>query len=135
MFNFRKLHQASSQSISEMKEKIKILGNEVDILRGEILNKDKLLAKAQVDHNAATVDRNHLQGELNKCAVVFRDKQTMLDEQISEIDKLNAIINGYEKEMLRLKKQYETQVRGGPCCLAMDERAISPVVQTTRLFV
>mmetsp|Transcript_41285 Transcript_41285/g.78920 ORF Transcript_41285/g.78920 Transcript_41285/m.78920 type:complete len:923 (-) Transcript_41285:213-2981(-) len=107
---FVNLIQASSQSISEMKEKIKILGNEVDILRGEILNKDKLLAKAQVDHNAATVDRNHLQGELNKCAVVFRDKQTMLDEQISEIDKLNAIINGYEKEMLRLKKQYETQV-------------------------
>ncbi|PNH11949.1 hypothetical protein TSOC_001169 [Tetrabaena socialis] len=39
--------------------------------------------------------------------MVFRDKQSVVDEQISEVDKLNAIINGCEKEMLRLKKQYE----------------------------
>lgn len=107
---FVNLIQASSQSISEMKEKLKILGNEVEILRGEITNKDKLLGKAQVDHNSAQVDRNHLQTELNKCAIIFREKQNTVDEQISEIDKLNAIINSYEKEMLRLKKQYETQV-------------------------
>mmetsp|Transcript_41716 Transcript_41716/g.50580 ORF Transcript_41716/g.50580 Transcript_41716/m.50580 type:complete len:921 (+) Transcript_41716:130-2892(+) len=107
---FVNLIQASSQSISEMKEKLKILGNEVEILRGEIMNKDKLLTKAQVEHNAAQVDRNHLQTELNKCAIIFREKQNTVDEQISEIDKLNAIINSYEKEMLRLKKQYETQV-------------------------
>jgi hypothetical protein len=42
--------------------------------------------------------------------VQFRSKQDALDEQIAEIDKLNAIINGYEKQMLSLKKQYETQV-------------------------
>lgn len=39
--------------------------------------------------------------------MVFRDKQAVVDEQIAEVDKLNAIINGCEKEMLRLKKQYE----------------------------
>lgn len=33
-----------------------------------------------------------------------------MDEEIAEIDKLNAIINGVEREMLRLKKQYETVV-------------------------
>jgi hypothetical protein len=68
--------------------------------------------KAQADHAAAVVDRNYLQAELNKCAVVFRTKQDALDEQIAEIDKLNAIINGYEKQMLSLKRQYETQVPG-----------------------
>jgi chromosome segregation ATPase len=107
---FVNLIQASSQSIAEMKEKLKILLNEVEILRGEIVSKEKLLAKAQIDHSAAVVDRNHLQAEMNKGSVVFRDKQTLVDEQISEMDKLNAVINGYEKEMLRHKKQYETQV-------------------------
>ena len=33
-----------------------------------------------------------------------------MDEQIAEVDKLNAIINSVEREMLRLKKQYETVV-------------------------
>ena len=47
---------------------------------------------------------------LCRASLLFRDKQNLVDEQISEMDKLSAVINGYEKEMLRLKKQYETQV-------------------------
>ncbi len=39
--------------------------------------------------------------------MVFRVRQEQVDEQIAEVDKLNAIINSCEKEMLRLKKQYE----------------------------
>ena len=109
---FVNLIQAMSQSIAELKEKVKILVNEVEILRSEVVVKAKLLVKAQADHAAAVVDRNYLQAELNKCAVVFRTKQDALDEQIAEIDKLNAIINGYEKQMLSLKRQYETQVPG-----------------------
>ena len=41
---------------------------------------------------------------------MFRKKQETVDEQILEMDKLNALINAAEKEMLRLKKQYETVV-------------------------
>ena len=48
-----------------------------------------------------------------RASLLFREKQNLVDEQISEMDKLSAVINGYEKEMLRLKKQYETQVRRG----------------------
>ena len=33
-----------------------------------------------------------------------------VDQQIAEIDKLNSIINGIEREMLRLKRQYEMAV-------------------------
>jgi hypothetical protein len=51
-----------------------------------------------------------VRGDINKCAIQFREKQDVVDEQISEIDKLNAIINQAEKEMLRMKRHYETQV-------------------------
>jgi len=107
---FVNLIQASSQSIAEMKEKLKILANEVEILRSESNNKDKLLTKAHQEHTTSVIERDQVRGELNKCAVTFRDRQDTVDEQISEIDKLNAIINQAEKEMLRMKKQYETQV-------------------------
>lgn len=107
---FVNLITASSQSIAEMKEKLKILANEIDILRLESVNKDKLLSKAHNEHNNSMTDRENLRSEINKCAIQFRSEQDMVDEQISEIDKLNAIINQAEKEMLRMKKQYETQV-------------------------
>ena len=34
----------------------------------------------------------------------FRKRQTMVDEQIAEIDKLNAVINAAERDMLKLRK-------------------------------
>jgi hypothetical protein len=37
-------------------------------------------------------------------------KQDEVDEEISQIDQLNSLINQAEKAMLRLKKQYETLV-------------------------
>mmetsp|Transcript_45819 Transcript_45819/g.146098 ORF Transcript_45819/g.146098 Transcript_45819/m.146098 type:complete len:640 (-) Transcript_45819:1083-3002(-) len=107
---FVNLIQASSQSIAEMKEKLKILTNEIDILRTESVAKDRLLGKARLEHGTAKMERDHQRADLNKCALLFRDRQAVVDEQIAEVDKLNAIINATEKEMLRLKKQYETHV-------------------------
>jgi hypothetical protein len=39
-------------------------------------------------------------------------QQEAVEQQISEIEKLNAIINGLEREMLRLKARYETAIEG-----------------------
>ena len=37
-------------------------------------------------------------------AMVFKKKQSAVDEQIAEIDKLNAVINAAERDMLKLRK-------------------------------
>ncbi|QDZ21229.1 coiled-coil domain-containing protein [Chloropicon primus] len=107
---FVNLIQASSQSIAEMKEKLKILSNELEILRTETMNKEKLLAKARLDRSTSQADREHVRTELNKCAFVFKQKQEVIEEQISEIDKLNSIISCTERDMLRLKRMYEVAV-------------------------
>ena len=65
------------------------------------------MAKARHDLQTGCVDRDHLRAELNKCALVYQEKQDAVDEQVSEIDKLNAVINGCERDMLQLKKNYE----------------------------
>jgi hypothetical protein len=44
---------------------------------------------------------------------VYRERQGAVEGQIMGIDKLNSIINGLEREMLALKKQYEAAVRAG----------------------
>ncbi|GLI69727.1 hypothetical protein VaNZ11_014402 [Volvox africanus] len=104
---FVNLIQAASQSTTEMKDKLKVLQNELDILQNEVGIKDKLLQQQHTQHQANIAERDQLRVELGRLGMVFREKQTIVDEQISEVDKLNAIINGCEKEMLRLKKQYE----------------------------
>ena len=104
------LIQASSQALAEMKEKIKILQNEVEILRNESLAKDRALQKERLSHQTAQIARDQLRLDTNKNVATYRTKQQMVEQQIVEIDKLNSIINGMEKEMLQLKKQYEIAV-------------------------
>ncbi|KAG2482118.1 hypothetical protein HYH03_018925, partial [Edaphochlamys debaryana] len=104
---FVNLIQAASQSTTEMKDKLKVLQNELDILQNEVGVKDKLLQQQHTQHAANIAERDQLRVELGRLGMVFRERQAVVDEQIAEVDKLNAIINGCEKEMLRLKKQYE----------------------------
>jgi len=104
------LIQSSSQALAEMKEKIKILHNEIDILRNESVAKDKALAKEVAAHSTSKAQRDSLRLELNKSQQDYRRKQESVQRQIEEVKTLNSIINGLEREMLRLKKQYEEAV-------------------------
>lgn len=104
------LIQASSQALAEMKEKIKILENEVEILRNESIAKDKALMKEHLAHQTAQSQRDTARHDTNKSQAIYQERQTQVEKQIVEIDKLNSIINGMEKAMVRLKKQYEAAV-------------------------
>ncbi|CAG9467664.1 unnamed protein product [Pedinophyceae sp. YPF-701] len=107
---FVNLIQAAKQSMAEMREKLKILDNEVDILRTESNDKDSKLQKNEHDHQLAQAERDQVRNELTRSVQEFQRRQDVVDQQIAEIDKLNAIINRAERDMLRLKKQYETIV-------------------------
>ncbi|TMW56254.1 hypothetical protein Poli38472_008902 [Pythium oligandrum] len=104
------LIQAASQALAEMKEKIKILQNEVEVLRNESIAKDKALGKERLAHTTAQCSRDSLRLETNKCHDQYRLKQEQVEQQIVSIDKLNAIITMTERELLRLKKKYEAAV-------------------------
>lgn len=47
---------------------------------------------------------------MNKLLAEYRQKQSIVEQQIQEIDKLNLVINNLEKEMLDLKGRYEKAV-------------------------
>ena len=104
------LIQSSSQALAEMKEKIKILMSEVEILRNESLAKDKALAKEHSQHVASQVQRDSLRLDLYRSQAEYRKRQEVVEQQIVEIDKLNSFINNLEREMLRLKTQFERAV-------------------------
>ena len=47
---------------------------------------------------------------MNKLLSEYRQKQSIVEQQIQEIDKLNVVINNLEQDMLKLKSQYEKAV-------------------------
>jgi chromosome segregation ATPase len=104
------LIQSSSQALAEMKEKIRILNNELEILRNEGSSKDKALSKEKMSHQQALNQRDGLRQEMNKLLSEYRQKQSVVEQQIQEIDKLNLVINNLEQQMLELKERYEKYV-------------------------
>lgn len=76
-----------------MKERIKILQNEVEILRNESAEKDRALIEVKHNVQKATYNRDSHRTDLNKNEYKFRQKQSIIGQKINESDKLNLIIN------------------------------------------
>ena len=102
--------QASNQMLVEMKEKIKIFQNEVEILRAESFGKDKNIAEETRACTNVQYTRDTLRSELNRNANIMREKKEKVSRQFMEIDKLNSIINTAEKEMIRIRAKYTKAV-------------------------
>jgi hypothetical protein len=90
-----------------MKERIKILQNEVEILRNESAEKDRALVEVKHQVQKQQYDRDKQRTELNKKQYTFKLKQSVIGQKINESDKLNLIINSLQKEMNNLIYEYE----------------------------
>merc|ERR1711988_1426682 len=102
--------QKSSQHLSEMKEKLKILQNEVEILRMESAFKDKQLQRTRQEAQRLDVIHDQLQNEKTRITSKGQSLNEQVEQYVIEIDKLNSIINSIEKEMVILKRKYEQAV-------------------------
>lgn len=100
----------SAQAISEMREKVRVLGVEITILRGESAGKDRGLVKERAAFKTVESQRDILRNEVNIALSAYRQKQSTVELQIQDIDKLNLVINNLEHEMLELKSLYEKAV-------------------------
>lgn len=104
------LIQSSNQALAEMREKIRILSHEVEILGNESAAKDLALSKEKNAHGQAQSQRDALRQDMNRLLSEYRSKQGMVEQLIQEIDKLNIVINNLEKDMLDIKSKYERAV-------------------------
>ncbi|KAJ3088001.1 hypothetical protein HK102_009803 [Quaeritorhiza haematococci] len=103
--------QATTQRAAEMKEKIKILSNEIEILRQETMNKERELTKKRQDNSAAYALRDSAKNEANKLLAQYREKRDQIDQYLARIENLNLLINAAEEDMLALKSRYALFVK------------------------
>lgn len=99
--------QNSSQDLAEMKERIKILQNEVEILRNESSEKDRALVDVKHQVQREIYLRDTKRAELNKLEFKFKEKMAISNQKGNEGDKLNLIISSLEKDMNDLTEKYE----------------------------
>lgn len=99
--------QDSSQKLAELKEQIKILQNELEILKNEKTEKDRTLTEYKHILQLEIHRRDKRHAKLNKLEYTKKQKKEVVDQNINEIEKLNNLIMSLEKEMVNLRRQYE----------------------------
>ncbi|XP_078000623.1 coiled-coil domain-containing protein 146-like [Glandiceps talaboti] len=105
------LIQTSTQKAAEMREKIKILQNEIEILRTSSNAKERQLQKARLKHVNAVVIRDQLRNEFAKQQRIEAEMKEKREQQRMDIAKLNQMINQAEEQMVQLRKRYESAVQ------------------------
>lgn len=105
------LIQTSTQKAAEMKEKIKMLQNEIEILRHTVNDKDKILQNQRLKHMTNIVKRDSLLNELSKQKAVYMEMKAQQDQQKMDMSKLNMMINQGEEESTRLRDMYSKELK------------------------
>lgn len=105
------LIQTSTQRAGEMREKIKILHNEIEILQQSANNKDRKVKQEKRKYASIVVLRDNLQLELGKQRYLKERMREQEERKRLNIDRLNQIINMAEDEMVKLRKRYEAAVQ------------------------
>ncbi|XP_068132313.1 coiled-coil domain-containing protein 146 [Hyperolius riggenbachi] len=105
------LIQVATQRAAELREKIKIYGNEIEILRTSVSNKDRQLQKASLKQTNNHMIRDSLHKDLSRVSLVLQEMKEKREQKKMEIGRLTNMINQIEENMVHLRKKYETAVQ------------------------
>ncbi len=93
-----------------MREKIKILSNEVEILRTSSVQKERRLQKQRLKHANAISLRDSIRNEVGKQREREQEMRDLMEQQRMDIGNYNAVVNVSELELTRLRKRYDEAV-------------------------
>ena len=101
--------QTSKQLIVEYKEKIKILENEVEVLRGEFESVELAVKLQKNDLNEAFKRRDATKTDLKRQEMAYKDLQSKIDLQMNETNRMNTILQNLEDQIQHNQKRYTCQ--------------------------
>jgi chromosome segregation ATPase len=123
------LIQSSSQKREELKEKLRLLANEIEVLQQRLNKKDKEVNQAVLKNQNAEGVRDQCQSRINKA----RQKHSLLIDELDQaklnVSKLTCQNNQAEEEMLKLREKYESAVR------SRNERGITLIEREEEVCV
>ncbi|MBN3298360.1 CC146 protein, partial [Amia calva] len=105
------LIQTASQRAAEMREKFKILENEIEILRTSAVNRDRQLQKSKLKHLHSHTVRDSLRKDISRVGRALTEMRDKREEQKLNVGKLTHMVNHAEEALLQLRRQYESAVQ------------------------
>ncbi|KXS22471.1 hypothetical protein M427DRAFT_27015 [Gonapodya prolifera JEL478] len=118
---YAEMVRSAGQRCQEVEEKLKVLGNEVEVVKGEVELKERELGKQKRENQAAYALRDTLKNEENKTQLVHDDKNEQIKQHDSRIADLQARITSAEaviSSSSRTLAKYTTERDALAACVA-----------------
>lgn len=104
------LHKAH-QKVNEIKERLKMSLNELEILRNSAVSQDRKLQNAMLKHSNNVTIRESMQNDVCKITAKLQEMKEKKEAQLTSMDRLASMITVIEEEMVQLRKKYEKAVQ------------------------
>ena len=99
--------QNANQRRAEIKEKMRIITTEMDILQSELNEINNKLADKQKELNKIKQQQNALKQEINNLQYQNKNYEEEIKKLTNENEKLHSIMNNIETDMVTLRVNYE----------------------------
>ncbi|XP_054844287.1 coiled-coil domain-containing protein 146 isoform X3 [Eublepharis macularius] len=105
------LVHAAHQKTAEMKERLKMLDNEREILRNNAVIKERKLHKYQLKHISNIAVKDSIQSDVCKIFATLQEMKEKREQQLMDVERLTNTLTRVEDEMVQLRKKYERAVQ------------------------
>ncbi|XP_073184662.1 coiled-coil domain-containing protein 146 isoform X3 [Lepidochelys kempii] len=104
------LVQTARQKTTEIKERAKMLENEMEILRSNVIIKERKLQKNLLKHSNNIAIKDSIQSDVCKITATLQEMKEKREQQLLDVDRLTNMLTHIEEEMVQLRKKYERAV-------------------------
>ncbi|KAM8979241.1 coiled-coil domain-containing protein 146 isoform 3-T3 [Sarcophilus harrisii] len=108
---FVNLLHNTQQRVYEIKEKLKMAVNEMEILRNSSAIQDRKLQNSLLKRCNNLTIKESLENDVCKVIKILQERREKREEQLNNIDRLANVVTSIEEEMVQLRKKYEKAVQ------------------------
>ncbi|KFZ56663.1 Coiled-coil domain-containing protein 146 [Antrostomus carolinensis] len=101
------LVHAAQQKANEIKNRVKLLGNEVENLRNTVITKERKLQKQQLKNTNNVTITNSLKNDYRKIVQMMHEMKEKKEQQCLHLERLTNTVTHIEEEIVQLHKKYE----------------------------
>ncbi|KAM9634205.1 coiled-coil domain-containing protein 146 isoform 2-T2 [Morphnus guianensis] len=105
------LVHAAQQKASEIKNRVKLLGNEIENLRNTVITKERKLQKQHLKNTNNVAITDSLKSDYCKIVQIMHEMKEKKKQQCLDLERLTNTVTHIEEEIVQLRKKYERAIQ------------------------
>nr|XP_013035860.2 coiled-coil domain-containing protein 146 isoform X1 [Anser cygnoides]XP_047924370.1 coiled-coil domain-containing protein 146 isoform X1 [Anser cygnoides] len=105
------LAHTAQQKATEIRNRVKLIGNEIETLRNTVITKERILQRQHLKNTSNVAIKDSLRTDYSKLQRVMDEMKEKKKQQLLDLDRLTNIISRIEEEIVQLRKKYERAIQ------------------------